>query len=306
MHAAVLNSELGISAPARWAKALLHRRAAAEAGGKQCWRRRDPPHQQFLMHTEVQSNCCSVPCSPTRVRVAAQAAISSSQWGGGGREWDAVIILKDKRKEKLFYKLRLKMQSCPVWRSRDSRHQVCQSMAVQSVSLRLTSACTTPGFSCTHHPPHPATGTTRQGLLVCTELPVLPHHCTHSTRDSVLLAKQNHPPVFSSCLFPGSEVSSTTAPLAAAGQNSSACCSSSAPPSLIQQHQQLLLLMPEVQRSDSLPSCQKGEDPSFPSLLPIFSTHQWESRLEHLQVIISIHLWLEKKEQEVMSETQSR
>lgn len=34
MHAAVLNSELGISAPARWAKALLHRRAAAEAGGK--------------------------------------------------------------------------------------------------------------------------------------------------------------------------------------------------------------------------------------------------------------------------------
>lgn len=26
-----------------------------------------------------------------------------------------------------------------------------------------------------------------------------------------------------------------------------------------------------------------------------FSTHQWESRLEHLQVIISIHLWLEKR-----------
>lgn len=27
-----------------------------------------------------------------------------------------------------------------------------------------------------------------------------------------------------------------------------------------------------------------------------FSTHQRESRLEHLQVIISIHLWLEKEQ----------
>lgn len=39
---------------------------------------------------------------PTRVRIAAQAAISSSQWGGGCREWDAVIILMNKNKRRHF------------------------------------------------------------------------------------------------------------------------------------------------------------------------------------------------------------
>lgn len=37
----------------------------------------------------------------TRVWIAAQAAISSSQWGGGCREWDAVVILKDKNQRSL-------------------------------------------------------------------------------------------------------------------------------------------------------------------------------------------------------------
>lgn len=33
----------------------------------------------------------------TRIRIAAQAAVSSSQRGGGGREWDAVIIQWESR-----------------------------------------------------------------------------------------------------------------------------------------------------------------------------------------------------------------
>lgn len=37
---------------------------------------------------------------PTRVWIAAQAAISSSQRGGGCREWDAVVILKNKKKKR--------------------------------------------------------------------------------------------------------------------------------------------------------------------------------------------------------------
>lgn len=39
--------------------------------------------------------------------------------------------------------------------------------------------------------------------------------------------------------------------------------------------------------------------------LLILGTHQRESRLEHLQVIVSIHLWLEN-EQEMMTGPQMR
>lgn len=62
---------------------------------------------------------------PTRVWIAAQAAISSSQRGGGCREWDAVVILKNKKKkEKKFYELCPKMQSSIFWKRRISGLQL--------------------------------------------------------------------------------------------------------------------------------------------------------------------------------------
>lgn len=106
----------------------------------------------------------------------------------------------------------------------------CQSTAVQSVALRLTSACTTPGFSRTRRPPHLATGTTRQGLLLCNPASALP------------FLNRSHPPGFSYCLFPASEASSATASHSAVGWNGSACCSSFAPQPPIQQHEKLLLI----------------------------------------------------------------